>query len=83
MFISIAAASHITYVDFTLLGTAYTFTVSKWSGKGLTPFLQRFHDYCPRNLQHFGSVATNAEGQAIPSMDRQQKWNCIVQVSHH
>lgn len=54
--ISIAATTHITFLDFSLFGTAYTFTVTRWSGKGLTPFLQNFHDHIPGNEEHFGKM---------------------------
>ena len=78
--ISIAATTHVTYVNFSLFGTTYTFTVSKWSGKGFTPFLQKFHDHTPRNETQFGKLVTDAEGRPFPNMDMDQKWNCLVQV---
>lgn len=43
--ISIAATTHTTYAGFNLFGTTYTFTITKWSGRGFTPFLQKFHDH--------------------------------------
>ena len=79
--ISIAATTHFTYVDFSVFGTAYTFTITKWSGKGLTPFVQKFHDHTPRDEAQFGMVVTNSDGQPFPNMDMEQKWNCFVQVN--
>ena len=78
--ISIAATTHETYADFSVFGTVYTFTTTKWSRKGLTPFLQKFHDHTDRNEADFGKVSTNADGQAFPCLELEQKWNCIIQV---
>ena len=78
--ISIAATTHTTYAGFNLFGTTYTFTITKWSGRGFTPFLQKFHDHTPRDEAQFGKLVTNAEGQPFPNLDMEQKWNCLVQV---
>lgn len=79
--ISIAATTHDTYADFSVFGTVYTFTITKWSRKGLTPFLQKFHDHTNRDEVAFGKVVTNADGQPFPDWDSEQKWSCMIQVT--
>ena len=78
--VTIATTTYLTTADFSLFGTAYTFSPSKWSGKGFTPFLCRFHEGNTRDISQFGAVLQNSEGTPTVQMDASQKYNTVVQV---
>ena len=78
--INIAATTYITTVDFSLSGSAYTFSPTRWSGRGFTPFLRRFHECGTRDVTQFGAVTLSSEGESSVQMDATQKYNAVVQA---
>jgi hypothetical protein len=50
-----------TSIDFTLFGLVYTFTIDKWARRGLSNFLQLFHQDA-RDPVNFGLMIEAADG---------------------
>ena len=54
-------ASFVTYIDFSLLGAAYSLQVYRWSRRGFSGFARLFHEFAPRDEAAFGSVELDAD----------------------
>ena len=78
--INIAATTYITTVDFSLFGSAYTFSPTTWSGRGFTAFLRRFHECGTRDVIQFGAVTVSSEGESSVQMDATQKYSAVIQA---
>lgn len=74
------AKTYRTSADFSVLGTAYTFTFDKWRCRQLTTFLHRFHAHAGRDEATYGRVKENDEGSLAVCMDLQHKINAIMQA---
>jgi len=73
--------TYLTVIDFTIHGTPYTFTITKWQSKLLRGFLERFHAYTPRDEVQFGHMEVDEEGNTNLVMNLDQKINTVVQAS--
>lgn len=69
-----------TIIDFTLLGTPYTFTVTKWKTRGLAQLLSLFHSMlCAPYNDQVTYGATNDQGFPVINFD--QKTAVVRQAS--
>eukprot|EP00798_Chlamydomonas_sp_ICE-L_P027517 gene27517-biopygen12961 len=68
-------------MEFTLFGAAYTFTVTRWSRKGLSSFLLLFFAYKCREAADFGSLTVDDNGVPTFNMTTAQKVNAVIQGS--
>ena len=50
------STSYEVEVDFTVAQVPYTFTLTRWSGRGMKKFLPLFFEREPRDQQQFGSM---------------------------
>lgn len=49
-------------IDFSLFGTAYTFTIERWAKRGLNGYLIFFHSFAARDTTQFGFKTEDASG---------------------
>lgn len=66
-------------VDLTVLGTPYTFNITRWTGKGQAAFAKLFHEFTPRDEAQFGAVVEQADGSVQVNMNVTQKADMVKQ----
>jgi hypothetical protein len=71
--------NYLTSFDFTILGSPYTFVITKWSGRGFAKFGTLFFNASERDTQQFGTFGQSSDGTVHFSMDAEQKLNMIKQ----
>eukprot|EP00798_Chlamydomonas_sp_ICE-L_P012977 gene12977-biopygen3906 len=68
--------THEATMEFTLFGAAYTFTVTRWSRKGLSSFLLLFFAYKCREAADFGSLTVDDNGASYLQYDHCPEGQC-------
>jgi hypothetical protein len=72
--------SYALHANFTLGGRAYTFSMSRWSGRGLSKFLPLFFEYKDRDNDTYGVVDVSDNGYEF-RMNTAQKLQVILQAA--
>ena len=73
--------SYALHANFTLGGRAYTFSMSRWSGRGLSKFLLLFFEYKDRDNDKYGVVDVSDDGCEF-RINTCQKLQVILQAAH-
>ncbi len=72
------SSSYEASFDFSMNGTPYSFTVTRWSRRGFAKFAAMFFDHKARDAVEFGKYEEAADGTPVFSMTTPQKLNTIT-----
>ena len=72
--------TYLASISFAYLGKAYTFTITKWSGRGFSNFLKLFFAAEVRNVDRFGVLDLDAEGNITAAPSTEQKARVVLKA---
>lgn len=72
-------ASYEAYLEFNLVGTPYSFSVTHWGRRGFAKFAHAFFKHSERDVAQFGGYEESTDGVVTLNMTTEHKLNVVTQ----